>query len=127
MSNSDNRQANSGESGRDDERPMTPESTSAGKPEPIKSQTQRSGTSGHTRTAGTWAAVVIATVALIVLLVFILQNLQQAAITFFGIRTNLPIGVALLLAAAIGGLLVALVGAARILQLRRSQHRRRRQ
>lgn len=121
MSNSDDRPTNSGREG---ERPMTPESTSAGKAEPVH-PTQPSGKSGHTRTAGTWAAVVVATVALIVLLVFILQNLQPAAITFFGVRTNLPIGVALLLAAAIGGLLVAFVGAARILQLRRSHHRRR--
>lgn len=74
----------------------------------------------HTRTAGTWAAVVVATVALIVLLVFILQNLQTTSVTFLGLTGDLPVGVALLLAAAIGGLLVALVGAARILQLRRT-------
>lgn len=81
----------------------------------------------HTRTAGTWAAVVIATVTLIVLLVFILQNLQPTTVTFLGITGNLPVGVALLLAAAIGGLLVAFVGAARILQLRRTAHRHRKQ
>lgn len=74
----------------------------------------------HTRTAGTWAAVVVATVTLIVLLVFILQNLQTTSVTFLGLTGDLPVGVALLLAAAIGGLLVALVGAARILQLRRT-------
>ncbi|MFR9728418.1 lipopolysaccharide assembly LapA domain-containing protein [Saccharopolyspora sp. MS10] len=77
----------------------------------------------HTRTAGTWAAVVVATIALIVLLVFILQNLQPTSVTFLGLRGDLPVGVALLLAAAIGGLLVALVGAARILQLRRTARR----
>ncbi|WP_243787986.1 lipopolysaccharide assembly LapA domain-containing protein [Saccharopolyspora gloriosae] len=80
----------------------------------------------HTRTAGTWAAVVVATIALIVLLVFILQNLQPTSVTFLGLRGDLPVGVALLLAAAIGGLLVALVGAARILQLRRTAGRRNR-
>jgi uncharacterized integral membrane protein len=80
----------------------------------------------RTRTASTWAAVVVATVTLIVLLVFILQNLQTTTVTFLGITGNLPVGIALLLAAAIGGLLVALVGAARILQLRRTaqQHRK---
>ncbi|WP_114451340.1 LapA family protein [Halopolyspora algeriensis] len=114
MSSNDDQQAHSG---RTDKGPSKPERTSAGKPTG----------SGHTRTAGTWAAVVVATVALIVLLVFILQNLQPAAITFFGVRTNLPIGVALLLAAAIGGLLVAFAGAARILQLRRTANRRRKQ
>lgn len=82
---------------------------------------------GHTRTAGTWAAVVVATIMLIILLIFILQNLQPATVTFLWIRGNLPVGVALLLAAAIGGLLVALVGAARMLQLRRTavRHRKR--
>ena len=79
----------------------------------------------HTRTAGTWAAVVVATAALIVLLVFILQNLQLTTVTFLGLRGDLPVGVALLLAAAIGGLLVAFVGAARILQLRRTARRTR--
>ncbi len=81
----------------------------------------------YTRTAGTWAAVVVATITLIVLLVFILQNLQPATVTFLWMRGNLPVGVALLLAAAIGGLLVALVGAARILQLRRTAARDRKQ
>lgn len=82
-----------------------------------------SGSPRHTRTAGTWAAVVVATIMLIVLLIFILQNLQLATVTLLWVRAELPIGVALLLAAAIGGLLVALVGAARILQLRRTAAR----
>ncbi|SDR04742.1 Uncharacterized integral membrane protein [Actinopolyspora saharensis] len=80
----------------------------------------------HTRTAGTWAAVVVATIALIILLIFILQNLQAVTVTFLGVRGELPLGVALLFAAAIGGLLVALVGAARIMQLRRSGKRKKR-
>lgn len=85
--------------------------------EPAKRQ--RSTRMGHTRTAGTWGAVVVAIIVLIVLLIFILQNLQSVTVTFLGLRPELPLGVALLLAAAFGGLLVALVGAARILQLRR--------
>jgi len=98
----------------------------AERPEAERPETEHSERLAHTRTAGTWAAVVVATVALIVLLVFILQNLQTTTVTFLGLRGELPIGVALLLAAAIGGLLVALVGAARILQLRRTAHRRNR-
>ncbi|PRW62802.1 lipopolysaccharide assembly protein LapA domain-containing protein [Actinopolyspora mortivallis] len=80
-------------------------------------------TSTHTRTAGIWAAVVVATIALIVLLIFILQNPQTVTVGFLGARAALPLGVALLLAAAIGGLLVALVAAARIIQLRRRNGR----
>lgn len=78
----------------------------------------------HTRTAGTWAAVVVAIVVLVVLLIFILQNGQPVTVTFLGARASLPLGVAMLLSAAIGGLLVALIGTARILQLRRSARRR---
>ncbi|MEU6132161.1 lipopolysaccharide assembly protein LapA domain-containing protein [Saccharopolyspora sp. NPDC047091] len=93
---------------------------------PVREEPTRAEKLQHTRTAGTWAAVVVATIALIVLLVFILQNLQPTSVTFLGLRGDLPVGVALLLAAAIGGLLVALVGAARILQLRRTANRRNR-
>lgn len=77
----------------------------------------------HTRTAGTWAAVVVAIIALVVLLVFILQNGQSVTVTVFGAVATLPLGVAMLMSAAIGGLLVALIGTARILQLRRTARR----
>lgn len=125
MANSDDRPTNPGPEG---EHPAAPghgpagETSGAAPPE-----ARSSGEATHTRTAGTWAAVVVATIALIVLLVFILQNLQPAAVTFFGVRANLPLGVALLFAAAIGGLLVIFAGAARILQLRRTAHRQRKQ
>jgi uncharacterized integral membrane protein len=72
----------------------------------------------HTRASGYWAAVVIGLLVLLVLLVFILENGQSARVSFFGAHGHLPEGVALLLAAVIGGLFVVLAGAARILQLR---------
>jgi uncharacterized integral membrane protein len=55
---------------------------------------------------------------LLVLIIFILENGQRASISFMGARGHLPEGVALLLAAVIGGLFVVLAGVARILQLR---------
>ena len=71
-----------------------------------------------TRTSGYWASVVVGLLVLLVLLVFILENGQTAKVAFFGVHGHLPQGVALLLAAVIGGLFVVLAGAARILQLR---------
>ena len=77
----------------------------------------------HTRISGTWVAVLASIVVLIVLLVFILQNLTDATIHFMGAAGTLPLGVALLFAAIAGAILVALVGAARIMQLRRQAKR----
>jgi uncharacterized integral membrane protein len=74
----------------------------------------------RTRASGTWVAVVIALVVLALLLIFILRNLQTVAINFLGMEGSMPLGVAMLVAALGGGVLVALVGAARILQLRRA-------
>ncbi|MFE9747660.1 lipopolysaccharide assembly LapA domain-containing protein [Saccharothrix saharensis] len=76
-----------------------------------------------TRISGTWVAVLASIVVLIVLLVFILQNLTDATIHFLGAEGTLPLGVALLFAAIAGAILVALVGAARIMQLRRQAKR----
>ena len=58
------------------------------------------------------------------LLVFILENTQRVDVTYFGASGHLPLGVALLLAAVAGALLVGVVGAGRILQLRRRIHSR---
>ncbi|MEU7477865.1 LapA family protein [Lentzea sp. NPDC042327] len=76
-----------------------------------------------TRISGTWVAVLVALVVLIFLLVFILQNGGNTTIYFLGGQSTLPLGVALLFAAIGGGLLVAVVGAARIMQLRRQAKR----
>jgi uncharacterized integral membrane protein len=78
----------------------------------------------HTRAAGLWIASVLFAAILLLLLVFILQNGQRAEISFFGARASPPIGVALLLAAVLGVLLVAVPGTARIVQLRVLARRR---
>jgi uncharacterized integral membrane protein len=54
---------------------------------------------------------VVFALLLLVLFVFGLQNLQIVTIRFIIYRTDLPLGVALLIAAMIGGLLVALLWA----------------
>jgi uncharacterized integral membrane protein len=64
-------------------------------------------------------------VILLLLLIFILQNGHTVAISFLGARGHLPLGVALLLAAVLGVLLVAIPGTVRILQLRITAQRHR--
>jgi uncharacterized integral membrane protein len=72
----------------------------------------------RTRTGGLWVAVAAAALVLLFLLIFILQNSQQVRVSFFGAKGHLSLGVAMLLSAVAGALLIVLVGAARIVQLR---------
>lgn len=73
----------------------------------------------HTRTARVHNALIAGAVILILLLVFIIENTRSVKIAYFGLGFHLPLGVALLLAAIGGALLVGIVGTARIVQLRR--------
>lgn len=78
----------------------------------------------RSRAGGLWVAAVAFAVVLLLLLIFVLQNGRRAEVSFFGAHGHLPMGVALLLAAVFGILLVALPGTARIVQLRMLGHRR---
>jgi uncharacterized integral membrane protein len=80
----------------------------------------------RTRTSGVWVAVGCFAVVLLLLLIFILQNGAEVSVSYMGAHGHLPLGVALLLAAVCGVLLVVLAGAARISQLRASARRHRR-
>jgi uncharacterized integral membrane protein len=73
-----------------------------------------------TRAAALWSALIIGFVILILLLVFIMQNTDSTTIHLFVWEWNLPVGVAILLAAVCGGLLTVAAGTARIIQLRRA-------
>jgi uncharacterized integral membrane protein len=73
-----------------------------------------------TRAAALWSALIVGFLILILLLVFIMQNTDSTTIHFFGWEWNLPVGVAILLAAVCGGLLTVAAGTARIIQLRRA-------
>ncbi len=72
----------------------------------------------RTRLSGAWTAIVIGLLALVVILVFILQNQQSVEIKFLMFQGNLPLAVALLFALILGAVIVFAFGAARILQLR---------
>jgi len=76
---------------------------------------------------GVWLTLILFAIVLVLLLIFILQNSQDARISYFGAEGSLPQGVALLLAACFGVLLVALPGTARIMQLHRRDRRRRKE
>lgn len=73
-----------------------------------------------TRAGALWTALAGGFLVLILLLVFVMQNTDTTTIHMFGWAWQLPVGVALLLAAIAGGLLMFLVGTVRILQLRRA-------
>jgi uncharacterized integral membrane protein len=76
-----------------------------------------------TRAAALWSAMIAGFVILILLLVFILQNTESTTIHLFGWAWNLPVGVAILLAAVCGGLLTVAAGTSRIIQLRSAAKR----
>ena len=73
-----------------------------------------------TRAGALWSALIVGFVILVLLLVFIMQNTESTTIQLFAWRWNLPVGIAVLLAAVGGGLVTVLAGSARILQLRRA-------
>ncbi len=75
---------------------------------------------GFTRAGALWSALIAGFLILILLLIFIAQNTTSTAFKFLGWHWSLPLGVAILLAAVVGGLITVAVGTARILQLRRA-------
>lgn len=100
--------------------PVTPEPAAPRPAAPPSAAPQR-----VTRAGMVWAAVVAALVLLILLIIFIMQNQDQVAVRYLGMEGLVPLGMALFIASVTGGVLVAIAGAARILQLRASAHRSR--
>ncbi|WP_245663468.1 LapA family protein [Nocardia inohanensis] len=95
--------------------------TSGAEPTPSKGSSKQKGQGVlKTRAGYAWVGLVLAAILGIVVLVFILQNLEQARVELFMWTWNLPIGVLVLLAVIVGALGTALVGGYRILQLRRA-------
>ena len=72
-----------------------------------------------TRASRAWRKILPAIILLVVLLVFVFQNLHRAKVSFLGLSGTLPLAVSLLAAAALGGLFVLALGSVRMLQLRR--------
>lgn len=77
----------------------------------------------HTRLGGLWVMLCLGAAILVLLLVFVLQNGQRVEVHLYGAHWNAPLGVALLMAAALGVLLVVVPGAGRIIQLKKVARR----
>jgi uncharacterized integral membrane protein len=84
------------------------------------------GASRFTRASAAWVAVGAALLLLILLIVFMLQNSTKVEVHFLGAVGTIPLGLALLIAAVAGGVVVAIAGIARITQLRMNVRRNRR-
>lgn len=72
-------------------------------------------------------AVAVGLIVLILILVFVVQNLHETHMSFITLHFELPAGVLALAAAIAGGLIVYLVSLARVLQLQMAARRHRRQ
>lgn len=94
--------------------------TSAGSGASARSGKTKVDFAGNSRTARAWTAWIIGAIILIFLLVFIIQNSSEARFQFITWHFSLPLGVAVLLAAIIGALVTALIGGARMYQMRRA-------
>lgn len=104
------------------------DSTSSGRPNLSKGSPQRvttsaSGASLNTRASAAWVAIAVALALLVLLIIFMLQNSTRTDVHFLGLTASLPVGMAILIAAVSGGVVVAIAGSARILQLRKKARR----
>lgn len=79
-----------------------------------------------TRASALWVATGTALLLLILLIVFVLQNSTKVEVHFLGLSGTIPLGMALLIAAVGGGVVVAIAGMARVTQLRTNARRTRR-
>ncbi len=80
----------------------------------------------RTRISAIRTGLIAGVAALIVVMIFIIQNAHAVDISFLGAHLRLSLAVALLLAAIAGALAMAAAGTARITQLRRIMRRDRR-
>ena len=75
-----------------------------------------------TRASAAWVATGAALVLLVLLIMFILQNSTDVDVHYLGFAGSIPLGMALLIAAVGGGVVVAIAGTARVTQLRLRLH-----
>ncbi len=76
-----------------------------------------------TRAGMIWTATVAGLILLVLLIIFIAQNQDQVTLRYFALEGRVNLGLALFIAAVGGGLLTAIAGAARIIQLRAVAHK----
>ena len=76
-----------------------------------------------TAASSTWVALIVGALLLILLLVFIMQNQQSVELNLFAWTWNFPLGVGLLLASIIGGLIMACAGIWKMFEMKRNHKR----
>lgn len=102
------------------EEPSTPENTPSQptrEPAPSKSKIV------VTRASMMWVATAAGLLVLVLLIIFILQNQESVTLHYFGLTGTVSLGVGLFIGAVGGGIIVAIAGTARIVQLRTRAHR----
>ncbi len=77
----------------------------------------------RTKASALWTAVAAGLLSLVVILIFVAQNSGKVRIHFLMMDGAMPLGVALLVSALLGALLMLAIGTVRILQLRRMAKR----
>lgn len=75
------------------------------------------------RAGQAWKSLVPALVFAAVMVIFVVQNLQKAKVSFLMFSGRFPLALALLVAAALGALVVFCLGSVRIVQLRKAFRR----
>jgi uncharacterized integral membrane protein len=111
--------------------PATPRGTTSTLPPPASSSARPPSaapqpavrTALQTGIGGIRTILIAGITALIVAVIFIIQNVHAANISFLGVHLVLPLAGALLLAAVAGSLLTVAAGPARISQLRQIMRR----
>ncbi len=68
-------------------------------------------------TTGTWIALILGALVLIMLLIFILQNNVPADFAYLGWAFSLPLGIAMLFAAIAGMLVMGLFGSVKLIKI----------
>jgi lipopolysaccharide assembly protein A len=86
-------------------------------------QPDQSASRRPTRLGSLHVGLVVAAVALVLLVIFLVQNAHTVEVSFLGGHLQVSLAVAMLTASVAGALIVGAVGAARIGQLRHSAHR----
>jgi uncharacterized integral membrane protein len=102
-----------------DETPIPPDPPAAAQPVAPQPESIPPGGARPTNAGRIWISVAIATILLILLIIFIAQNSQSVKISFLGIHGHIELGLAMLIAAVVGALVALLAGTTRIVQLRR--------
>ena len=77
-----------------------------------------------TRAGAAWVGISAAAVVAVLLIIFLVQNTHQVQVNFLGMSTSTSLALMLLIAAVAGVFITAVLGTARMVQLRRIIRRR---